>query len=344
MIMENNTLFPAFEHNNIPVVLASSNLFAPYAGVFIQSIINCSSTEYNYDIIVMEREISDENKRLLLSLVEGEENFCVRFYNPSKMLPYFHTDTRYPAEIFYRICAPFLLVHYERIVTTGVDIILKKDVAQFFFTDLGECYIGAVRDLPFQWSYAKGRPIRSSINTIAAREYGEKVLKIQDPMDYVNGDVVVYDCKKVRANQNFEDVMCIAKNNTFLSVDQDILNIMMNKKIKFVDLCWNYMILTNHNSNKLIDMIPEKLRLDYEQAGKDPALIHWAGRPKPWVCPDVPLGNEWWEIAKQTPFMGHIIARMFDELQRRREYYLKKYGQEVAVWDPIPQGLKRDIM
>lgn len=38
----------------------------------------------------------------------------------------------------------------------------------------------------------------------------------------------------------------------------------------------------------------------------------------------------------RTPFTGHIIARMFDALQTRREYYQNKYGKEVAVWNPVP--------
>lgn len=38
--MLKNELQPYFEENNIPVVLASSDLYAPYAGVFIQSLID----------------------------------------------------------------------------------------------------------------------------------------------------------------------------------------------------------------------------------------------------------------------------------------------------------------
>ena len=44
-------LEPAFDENNIPVIVAASNQYAPYAGVFIQSLINHASREKNYDII-----------------------------------------------------------------------------------------------------------------------------------------------------------------------------------------------------------------------------------------------------------------------------------------------------
>ena len=45
----------------------------------------------------------------------------------------------------------------------------------------------------------------------------------------------------------------------------------------------------------------------------------------------------------ETPFMGHIIARMIDELEVRREYYANKYGKQVAAWEPAPQNIERDL-
>lgn len=73
-----------------------------------------------------------------------------------------------------------------------------------------------------------------------------------------------------------------------------------------------------------------------------PYMLHWACKPKPWVCPDVPYGNEWWQTALRTPFIGHIIARMSDQQAKRRAYYKKRYGKEdVDIWDPSPKGIDR---
>lgn len=85
-----------------------------------------------------------------------------------------------------------------------------------------------------------------------------------------------------------------------------------------------------------MNLVSEEHRNVYEQTLRNPYVLHWLNKPKPWVCPDIPYANEWWEVASRTPFMGHILARMFDALQTRKEYYKNKYGQDVAVWNPIP--------
>ena len=72
------TLRPAFERNNVPVVLAFNNLYAPYGGVTIQSILDYASEENNYDIIIFESDVSEENKRLLKGLSTGHVNVSPR--------------------------------------------------------------------------------------------------------------------------------------------------------------------------------------------------------------------------------------------------------------------------
>ena len=58
-------LYPAFTNNNVPIVLLSSDYYVPYCGVCIQSILNNISEEWNYDFIIFEKNIAQENKELL---------------------------------------------------------------------------------------------------------------------------------------------------------------------------------------------------------------------------------------------------------------------------------------
>lgn len=75
---QSSGLLPAYSENNVPVIIACSNYYAPYAGVFIQSLADHATPEHNYDIIIMEREISQENKRLLSSLNKDRKNISIR--------------------------------------------------------------------------------------------------------------------------------------------------------------------------------------------------------------------------------------------------------------------------
>lgn len=333
-------ILPAFEHDNIPIVLPVSNYYAPYAGVFIQSMIDHSSENYHYDIIIMEHDISAENKRLLKGMVSGQRNFSLRFFNSTRILDEWNMvsayDMRWIPEILIRLFLPHLLKRCDRIITMGVDMLLKRDIAELFELDLNGMCIGAVRDIMWQGHYAANAPFKCYENKMPVGDYWEKELRTREPFDYVNTDLVLYDCKKYREKLSIESIFSVATSKKFMQNDQDITNVIMMDSIYFIDHTWNYMLSLNIHSERIIAAIPKDIRSAYQQAGQSPALLHWAGKPKPWVCPDVPYGNEWWETAMRTPFMGHILARMFDELQARREYYRERYHQEVQAWNPIP--------
>lgn len=330
-------MLPAFQKNNVPIVIACSKYYAPYAGVFIQSLIEHTSPEQNYDIIVMERELTDEQKKLLLSLAEGRENCSIRFCDPSNFLTDLpEEDPRFPHEVYWRVCAPHFFTQYKKIISMGIDLILKKDIAALFSIDIGNACVGAVRDIEGQGAYIGDSIARPSVSNIKMREYIDHILKLKDPFHYVNADVIVFNAEKYRKKYSLEEITRLIKRKDILGLDQDVLNILAEDELAFLPQEWNLMIPLNAHQCQDHARAPESLKIAYKQASLSPAVLHWSARPKPWVCPDVPYGNEWWEVAKRTPFMGHILSRMFDALQTRREYYKNKYGQDAAVWDPVP--------
>lgn len=75
-----NNFKPAFEVNNVTIILSSSDSFSPYLAVCIKSILLNRSLDNNYDIIVFEREICEDNKKKILSLKDGMNNVSIRFF------------------------------------------------------------------------------------------------------------------------------------------------------------------------------------------------------------------------------------------------------------------------
>jgi len=194
--------------------------------------------------------------------------------------------------------------------------------------------IGAVPDIFWQGFYKIDYVF--AVNKMSAHEYHKRVLGTKDPMSYVCTGLVLYDCKMFRKEMDWQTIISVAKSKPFMWADQCELNALLEGKIKFLEPAWNIEIPTNARSQYAVDSAPAETRQAYARALEKPGLLHWAGVPKPWVCPDVQYGEEWWETAMRTPFTGHIIARMFDALQTRRDYYRGKYGKEVAVWEPVP--------
>lgn len=333
---------PAFEQNNVPVVIAANNLYAPYAGVFIRSLLDHAGEENNYDIIIFQRDISNENKRLLAGLAAGHTNVSIRFYDPSPLfasLPYADGEHHFPLEVYYRIVAPHILNYTGRMITVDVDMLLKTDIARLLDEDLGGCGVGGVCDVAISGRYLCDSILFS--NNTKVRDYFQNVcgFGVDDLKNYVNGGLLLFDREKYVRELDIETILNTARQGRYFFEEQDALNVLMKGRIKLLDFAWNVRTRANTDVAKFIDAGSKRYDGACERAYENPYLLHWASRPKPWVCPDVPWGNEWWQTALRTPFVGHIIARMMDELEKRRTYFRNRYGKEVSAWDPSPKGI-----
>lgn len=336
------SLCPVFEKNNVPVVIAANNLYAPYAGVFIQSLVDHASEENNYDIIIFQRDISKENQRLIISIAARYKNISIRFYDPSTLFSSFHyadENHHFPLEVYYRIIAPHILNFPGRIITVDADTLLKTDIACLIDEDLEGCSVGGVCDVLINGGYLCDRTLYSK--DIKLRDYFQNVcgLGSDDLKTYVNGGLLLFDRNKFVRELDIEAFLNIAREGRYFYEEQDALNILMKGKIKLLNFAWDVIVQSNTYISKFIDAGWSLYDGACEQAYENPYLLHWAAKPKPWVCPDVPWGGEWWQTALRTPFVGHIIARMMDEQEKRRVYFRKRYGKEVDVWDPSPRGI-----
>lgn len=354
ILLNDKAILPAFERNNVPVILASSNLYAPYAGVFIQSLLDHASEENNYDIIIFNREISEENKRLLKHLAAGYTNVSVRFYDPSPLFASFHyvDAEHFWLELYFRIVAPHILNYHGRIITVGLDTLLKADIARLMDEELEGCCVGGVSNAPDIYANCLYDRVSFSRGNIAARDYWQD-REIYDwknwesYKNHINGDLLLIDCDKYVQEADMETILNAAWHGNVLWADEHIVNSLMKGKIRLLNVAWNVMLPLNARAFEHLNIVSKIYSEIYngvgvfEQAYENPYLLQWVNKPKPWVCPDVPYGSEWWQTAMRTPFVGHIIARMFDAQENRREYYRKRYGKEVDVWDPSPKGIDR---
>ena len=64
-LQEKDILYPAFKENNFTIAFASDNNYVGYLSVAMLSLIENCSNRYNYDIVVLENNISNKNKKLL---------------------------------------------------------------------------------------------------------------------------------------------------------------------------------------------------------------------------------------------------------------------------------------
>ena len=300
-------LQPAYKHNNIPVVFSSSNEYIPYASVYLQSIIDNSKNENNYDIIILEKDISQQNKDIILNMVKEYSNISIRFYNPSKLIRSYklHINPAFTEVSLYRILVPYILKNYNgKVLVLDCDLITTVDIADIYKEELDDNVMGAAKDVVWQSWY------NGHMGTVTV-DYNNKILKMKHPLNYINAGVILYNANKYRDEYSMDYVLNFMAAKKYEIQEQDALNTMLEGKIKYLDIKWNmYVLLNEYFKYGVENYCSIKERDAYFKAYRNPCIIHWANHPKPWVEPSILLAEKWWEIARKTPFYELIIQRM----------------------------------
>ena len=111
-----NIVNPFWKDNYTAIFVASDDGYVPYLCVYLQSIIEHADKNHNYDIVVFETSITNENKVILNDFMHEQKNISLRFFNP---LEYFEdcnliTPHRHiTKETYYRLCAPYVFKNYK---------------------------------------------------------------------------------------------------------------------------------------------------------------------------------------------------------------------------------------
>lgn len=301
-------LLPAFPLNNIPIVFGCSNLFAPYASVFLKSIIDTSTSTNNYDFIIFERDISESNKMLLQKMIQRNKNFSIRFIKARHYLKdakFFINCEFQSEESYYRLITPWALKNYSRAIVIDCDLILKRDIADLYNYNLNGNWAGIVPDVVWHGHYQGGVP--GLVN------YCTNEFPMKNPMNYVNTGVILMDLIELRREFTLEYVLEFAQAKNYMIQEQDALNLLLEGNIEFLPIEWNMYCIVNGGVKHSIDQfapITEYKR--YYEAHSNPNIIHWAANPKPWADATVDLAEEFWAVARTTPFYEVILGRLIE--------------------------------
>lgn len=329
---------PAFD-NGITVILSSSNFFVPYLATCIYSILETTSQENNYDILVIEREITKENKKYLLEMVKGYKNVALRFFNVNKRMStinFYVNSERLSQETYYGLLMPWILPQYRKAIIMDCDMIVRRDIAELYNEELGECIGGGVNDVVLQgW-------LNDPLND--TYKYYTKDLRILDPFRCFNGGLILLDFDKYREAVDIDEVLNYINHYRLRVVDQDIFNILLEGKTKLIDVRWNHMIYLIGAVSESIRNAPAKAQKRYFDAQKEPYIIHFASENKPWINPEVEFAAEFWRCARQTPFYEVILLRMMQQrtcqqvvpVQADTRSGARKFADEV-----LPKGSRR---
>ena len=271
----------------------------------IQSIIDHSNKNDNYDIIVLSGSVDESIKNKLTSLANERKNISIRLFNvndfytmPNNLFTdNIYTQTSYSNEIYYRLLIPTLMPDYEKVLYFDSDMIALTDVAELYHsTELGNNLIASSRDYAGLCHCYKDGDER--------RSYREDILGLSNVDNYILSGMLVINVPEFNRTYTGEKLMEIAGYMDWRQHDQDILNVVCEDRILLVDGSWDYL-----QDFGWIKYLPDWLRQEYEESRKNVKIAHFAGQRKPWIN-NSENSDKFWDICARTPFFYDVIERL----------------------------------
>lgn len=247
-------------NENINICLSTDNKYAQHCAVAIASVIKSTKTAKGIDFYILnDGSLSQKNKKRLLKLKHLKKDVNINFLRVDKTIfenfP-INTDTKITVVSYYRFVIPSLLNKIEKAIYLDCDLVVNGDIENLFNIDLENYYIAGAQDIiGFE---------------------NQKRLELTSKY-YINAGVLLMDLKKLRENNVEEKLIdfTLKYPEKVVWFDQDVINSVLEYKIKYLDLCWNLQYYRKSSPN---DYDKETLK----KAIKNAKIIHYIGYHKPW--------------------------------------------------------------
>ena len=302
---------PKFDDDNTArVVLSSSLYYAPYCAATVRSIINTSSPEHNYDIVILHTELKKNTQDLFLKMIEGLDNFSIRFCDVTRVVADFELSVceHFSVETYYRLAIGSFLPDYKKVVYLDSDLIVMKDIYELYSTDVkGYALAGAV-DVCLSGINNGYNPERADYY----REYA--FIKEKNLLKMINAGVLVLNQEYINSCYTAKELLDYAEKSQFGLCDQDVLNSLFQDSILYLEANWN---TPNYEDESLpawcTRFAPEYFVKEYKKAVKNPYILHYSSTIKPWNEPGYQLSDIFWKTLRETPFYEFVIHRRIIE-------------------------------
>ena len=336
----------------VPVVFATDSNFIPYLGVAIQSLVDNTSENNNYDIVILCTGVVEYIQNQFKQL--EKENISIRFFDMANLMSehkdIWYTHWNYTEAMYYRFYIPQLFIDYDKVVYLDCDIVVNSDIAELYNIELEGKAIGVSIGLARQHSED------------TFRDYIENKLGIKKEL-YFNSGVLVFDISKLNKMSFFD--LCISTLNSLeapLFPDQDVLNLIFVNNAKCFSCKYNFTWNVIHRYKNSEENLSEGFREDFIEAKKNPKIIHYAGKYKPWKSPHLIYADYFWKYARKTPYYEELIYKhtpsgldrsaIYNTVYRRRIYFqylrckilkLITFGKKRQHYKSKAQGLKKMV-
>lgn len=258
---------------NIDICFTLTDNYSQHTGVAIASILINSNLSDQYHFYLLSDYISKKNKQYFNDLKQIRD-FEISFlqinnddFENIKACNYLGISAFYRFKIFD-------LVDKDKVLYLDSDLIVRRDIRDLFKTDISNYLCAAVTDM-------------------CSLECKTRC-KLDKDATYVNSGVVLFNVQKCKNENIHKKLFTMAEKPAppnIIYADQDILNIVAQKRIKIVDDTWNSLTLI------------------------DSSILHYFGPDeKPWVLKSKPQKHFYFEYLKFTPWYEEFMKNFSKDI------------------------------
>jgi len=283
----------------INICFASSNEYVEHLCVALKSIFYNKEPDEEFNIIILENNISAKNKKYITSLVGA--NSTVRFVSIAEDIISQNCTLRIDVPhinslaTYYRLVLPEIITN-DKVLYLDCDVVVNKSLWNLYSTDIENCYIAGVRD-----SYEKENCERLNL------------------AKYVNAGVLLINLKLCRENNVSDKLLKWSSENQekILWLDQDVLNVVLQDKIKYLD----------NINNAQVSELEFGMTKEFNKLADKAVILHYVGHMKPWMNNRFLLSNYYYKYLLKTRFAYKYFILLLSEVFSIKEEFsrAKKY-------------------
>lgn len=283
------------------IAIALNRNYIPQTCVMLNSVVKNNKSEIK--IYVLHSELNCEDEKLLNSVVKAESEKCeLKFiYIDNAAFSDLPVNQFWTIEMYYRLLLTDILDEtVDRILYLDVDMIVNKDISEFYNMDFNDKLLVVSKDLEFDTVLKQ-----TQVDNKTKRYQLFCDLK-QKGMEYFCSGMILFNIKELRKEYCFGKYMDI-----FYSImdsvelpDQDLLNYVHWKDVYFVDeMKYGVFAQTAHS-----------MGYSYQYMKDNAYILHYTGQAKPWTVNLVRYDIEkiWWEYAKDTPYYYNMLENVWN--------------------------------
>lgn len=290
--------------NYIPIFMCTDDNYAIPTYMSIYSLMYNYKGNLNINLYILTSTgLMEKNQKLINSLSKKFHCMNIQIVNVGNAYDSVDINVSYiTTATLFRLLIPRIArefgIQAKKCIYLDSDIVVEGDITEMFNIDVTDYCVAGVREMPITGSNAIEK---------------KKSLEIDDLDNYINAGVLLLNLEEIENQKLGKRLEEAGNRGDFTHNDQDAINSVFYGKIKPIPIRFNaisaYLYWNNKTTIKQYGI--ENLTV----AVRNPIVIHYVLKKKPWTNKSLILARRWWKyINKQDKeIMNEYIKPFLDE-------------------------------